>query len=206
MPMTLGQRHEEKSSRHTGTLIDLTLVDIMFSIIMIKVLVSTREYYILVSLSIVTACSRAILNILPKILCFKHFFHITLTQFSVAFENGKRVKETFKFPKKMAGTCLVCHDMMVSSVHSQHKNPGFNLEVAFLCGICMFSLCLGGFPAGAPVARRNQKHVSQVDIQSVPLIKCNDEDQDLDNVYPLLLRGGWGNCREQISLYVAVYI
>ncbi|KAF7664099.1 hypothetical protein LDENG_00189080 [Lucifuga dentata] len=43
---------------------------------------------------------------------------------------------------------------VVSTVASQQEGPGFDSGRgrAFLCGVCMFSPCLRGFPPGVPVS------------------------------------------------------
>ena len=43
---------------------------------------------------------------------------------------------------------------VVSAVASQQEGPGFvsGPARAFLCGVCMFSPCLRGFPPGTPVS------------------------------------------------------
>ncbi|KAF7657094.1 hypothetical protein LDENG_00032070, partial [Lucifuga dentata] len=35
---------------------------------------------------------------------------------------------------------------------------GLSLTRSFLCRVCMFSLCLPGFPPGAPASSHLQKH------------------------------------------------
>ena len=47
---------------------------------------------------------------------------------------------------------------VVGTAASQHQGPGFNSSLASrLCGICKFSLCLCGFPPGAPVSAHSPK-------------------------------------------------
>ncbi len=38
--------------------------------------------------------------------------------------------------------------LVVSTVASQQESPGFDTQLAFLCGVCMFCLCLRGFLLG----------------------------------------------------------
>ena len=49
---------------------------------------------------------------------------------------------------------------MVSAVASQQEGPGFvsGPARAFLCGVCMFSPCLRGFPPGTPVSSHFKRH------------------------------------------------
>ena len=49
---------------------------------------------------------------------------------------------------------------VVSAVASQQKGPGFvsGPARAFLCGVCMFSPCLRGFPPGTPVSSHFKRH------------------------------------------------
>lgn len=69
---------------------------------MIKVLVSiyTHKYYILVSFSIVTACSRAIFNILSNILCFKKKTSYHTYSIFCCFLKWKMSKRDIQVPKK----------------------------------------------------------------------------------------------------------
>lgn len=49
---------------------------------------------------------------------------------------------------------------VVSTVASLQEGPGFNpgsTKRAFLCNVCMFSLCLLGFPLGTPVSFYSSK-------------------------------------------------
>ena len=52
---------------------------------------------------------------------------------------------------------------MDSAVASQQEGPGFDPRVGrpgkFLCGVCMFSSCLSGFPTGTPVSSTQSKHM-----------------------------------------------
>jgi len=49
---------------------------------------------------------------------------------------------------------------VVSNAASQRQGPGFNSRLGHgLCGVCTFSLCLRGFPPGAPVSSHNPKDV-----------------------------------------------
>ena len=49
---------------------------------------------------------------------------------------------------------------VVSAVASQQEGHGFvsGPARAFLCGVCMFSPCLRGFPPGTPVSSHFKRH------------------------------------------------
>ncbi|KAF7652505.1 hypothetical protein LDENG_00095930, partial [Lucifuga dentata] len=57
------------------------------------------------------------------------------------------------------------HGLVVSTVASQQEGPRFKSDrefASFLCGVCMFSLCLCGFPPGALASSHLQRHAGQV--------------------------------------------
>ncbi|KAF7655381.1 hypothetical protein LDENG_00056990, partial [Lucifuga dentata] len=45
---------------------------------------------------------------------------------------------------------------------------------AFLCGVCMFSPCLRGFPLGTPASSHLQRHACQVNWNSKLIVGVNE--------------------------------
>lgn len=66
----------------------------------------------------------------------------------------------------------------VSTTTSQQQGPCFNALIAFLCGVCIFSMCLGWFPPGTPASSQSPKicmlAIDMSYINVVCSLKCFD--------------------------------
>ena len=73
-------------------------------------------------------------------------------------ENQKHREDEIPQNTILADMLQLCPSCPVNLVASQHQGPGFNFGLGhYMCGICTFSLCLRGFPPGAPVSSHTPK-------------------------------------------------